>query len=411
MNNVPAGTVAVRAAFIGYKSTQVEGVKVLAGQTITVDIQLEQTAVQIQEITVVTQTQPLVPRDEVTSQAADRRRVRRSNLPVDRINEVLALQPGVVASRTSNPLDPRRPHRPEAPPTSTASRSRPATAAPARATLRSRAPRRHRGQRRHQRLRRGLGHHRLHLGRVRQRAVRRHLDRRPRPAAPSTPATSRYENDALTGTTASGFNRLRAASAARRASTGCRSSCPARSRASSRSRTGKDADQLESSCRPASTPWWRCPPSAGEPDGRHHAGADPSVRRSSRATAAASAAAPTRASPATTASTATAPACPAPASRPTRRSAKLNYTLRHRLPDQLQRPPQPVPGPAHGLRHLLGHGRVSAASPTRRTSSASRNWNNVYTLNWTQNLSKSTERALALETFLSYQQDRTWSRR
>ena len=67
INNVPAGTYSVRAAFIGYKSTQVDGVKVLAGQTITVDIQLEQTAVQIQEITVVTQTQPLVPRDEVTS--------------------------------------------------------------------------------------------------------------------------------------------------------------------------------------------------------------------------------------------------------------------------------------------------------------------------------------------------------
>ena len=54
INNVPAGTVAVRAAFIGYKSTQVDGVKVLAGQTITVDVQLEQTAVQIQDITVVT---------------------------------------------------------------------------------------------------------------------------------------------------------------------------------------------------------------------------------------------------------------------------------------------------------------------------------------------------------------------
>ncbi|MGH2708470.1 MAG: hypothetical protein ACRDJK_09280, partial [Actinomycetota bacterium] len=36
-----------------------------------------------------------------------------------------------------------------------------------------------------------------------------------------------------------------------------------------------------------------------------------------------------------------------------------------------------------------------------------RNYNNVFTLNWTQNLSKSSERALALETFVSYQQDRT----
>jgi hypothetical protein len=103
INNVPAGTVNVRAAFIGYKSTQVDGVKVLAGQTITVDIQLEQTAVQIQEITVVTQTQPLVPRDEVTSkQRIDGEFV--SHLPVDRLNNVLALQPGVVASPTGNTL-------------------------------------------------------------------------------------------------------------------------------------------------------------------------------------------------------------------------------------------------------------------------------------------------------------------
>ena len=96
INNIPAGSVAVRAAFIGYKSTQVEGVKILAGQTITVDVQLEQTAVEIQEITVVTNAQPLVPRDEVTTkqrvdgQFAD-------NLPVDRINDVLKLQPGVTA--------------------------------------------------------------------------------------------------------------------------------------------------------------------------------------------------------------------------------------------------------------------------------------------------------------------------
>jgi outer membrane receptor for ferrienterochelin and colicin len=103
INNVPASTVAVRAAFIGYKSTQVEGVKVLSGQTITVDVQLQQTAVQIAEITVVNQTQPLVPRDEVTSkQRIDGEFTRK--LPTDRLNNVLALQPGVVASPTSNTL-------------------------------------------------------------------------------------------------------------------------------------------------------------------------------------------------------------------------------------------------------------------------------------------------------------------
>jgi len=103
INNVPAGTYSVRSAFIGYKSTQVDGVRVLGGQTGTVDIQLEQTPVEIEEITVVTQTQPLVPRDEVTSkQRIDG--VFTDNLPVDRLNNVLALQPGVVASPTTNTL-------------------------------------------------------------------------------------------------------------------------------------------------------------------------------------------------------------------------------------------------------------------------------------------------------------------
>jgi carboxypeptidase family protein/TonB-dependent receptor-like protein len=101
MNNVPAGTYNVRAAFIGYKSTQVDGVKVLAGQTITVDVQLEQTAVQIEDITVVQNTQPLVPRDEVTTkQRVDGEFA--SQLPVDRINEVLQLQPGVTADNFGN---------------------------------------------------------------------------------------------------------------------------------------------------------------------------------------------------------------------------------------------------------------------------------------------------------------------
>ena len=101
INNVPGGTVSVRAAFIGYKSTQVDGVRVLAGQTITVDVQLEQTAVEIQEITVVSQTQPLVPRDEVTTKQRIDGSVA-AELPVDRINDVLALQPGVTVDNAGN---------------------------------------------------------------------------------------------------------------------------------------------------------------------------------------------------------------------------------------------------------------------------------------------------------------------
>jgi outer membrane receptor protein involved in Fe transport len=97
INNVPAGTVALRASFIGYKRTEVTGVRVLAGQTITQDIQIEASPVVIEELTVVAAENPLVPRDEVTTkQRIDGAFTEK--LPVDRINNVLLLQPGVVAS-------------------------------------------------------------------------------------------------------------------------------------------------------------------------------------------------------------------------------------------------------------------------------------------------------------------------
>ncbi len=169
INNVPASTYSVRAAFIGYKSTQVDGVKVLAGQTGTVDIQLEQTAVQIQEITVVTQTQPLVPRDEVTTkQRIDGEFT--SNLPVDRLNNVLALQPGVVASPSNNTSSIRGGRKTEA---VTYVDGVPVSPGYRGGNVFGSA--RYRAQRRHQCAGRSLDHHRLLLGRVRQRAVRRHL--------------------------------------------------------------------------------------------------------------------------------------------------------------------------------------------------------------------------------------------
>ncbi len=170
MNNVPGGTISVRAAFIGYKSTQVDGVKVLAGQTGTVDIQLEQTAVEIQEITVVSSTQPLVPRDEVTTkQRVDGQFA--SSLPVDNINDVLQLQPGVIED-TDGGLSIRGGRENEN-----------ATYIDG-DTHPGRLPRRRvrrlaglRDRARNQRLRGGVGHHRLQLGRVRQRQVGHHLHR------------------------------------------------------------------------------------------------------------------------------------------------------------------------------------------------------------------------------------------
>ena len=66
-NNVPVGTVSVRAAFVGYKSKEVQGIRILSGQTVTQDIRLEASPFQADEITITTAGSPLVPRDQVTT--------------------------------------------------------------------------------------------------------------------------------------------------------------------------------------------------------------------------------------------------------------------------------------------------------------------------------------------------------
>ena len=103
INNVPASAYTLQAGFIGYKSTQVTNVRVLGGQTVTQDIVLEATPFQVEELTVTAATQPLVPRDEVTT----KQRLGGNfgdKLPVDRIQNALALQAGVVASQSGATL-------------------------------------------------------------------------------------------------------------------------------------------------------------------------------------------------------------------------------------------------------------------------------------------------------------------
>ncbi len=97
INSIPAGSYDLRAAFVGYKPLEIQGVRILSGQTVTQDIKMEQSAVELQELTVVAADKALVPRDQVTSkQLIDGSYTEK--LPVDNLNNVFALQPGVMAS-------------------------------------------------------------------------------------------------------------------------------------------------------------------------------------------------------------------------------------------------------------------------------------------------------------------------
>ena len=97
INNIPAGAVTVRAALIGYRPAEVRDLRVLAGQTITQDFNLELQPVRLLEMTVLAAENPLVPRDEVTSKQRVSGEFARQ-LPQDRLSDLLALQPGVVPS-------------------------------------------------------------------------------------------------------------------------------------------------------------------------------------------------------------------------------------------------------------------------------------------------------------------------
>lgn len=96
INNIPVGSVDMRAAFVGYRPVVARGVLVRGGQTGTQDFALEASVVTVQDI-VVTAERPLVPRDQVASKPSISGDLT-DQLPTDRINNVLALQPGVVAS-------------------------------------------------------------------------------------------------------------------------------------------------------------------------------------------------------------------------------------------------------------------------------------------------------------------------
>jgi Carboxypeptidase regulatory-like domain/TonB-dependent Receptor Plug Domain len=103
LNHVPSGRYNLRATYLGHRPMEARDLQVLAGQTVIQDFALEAAPLMLRELEVVAAENLLVPRDEVTT----KQRVQGDfveRLPVDRLTDVIALQPGVVASGKSGPL-------------------------------------------------------------------------------------------------------------------------------------------------------------------------------------------------------------------------------------------------------------------------------------------------------------------
>jgi hypothetical protein len=97
INNVPVGVMTVRAQYIGYAPAEVRSVRVFAGQTMTVNLALEQRAIEVGGITVSVEQNPIVPRDQVASKSIISGDLMQG-LPVGQASEAIRLQPGVVES-------------------------------------------------------------------------------------------------------------------------------------------------------------------------------------------------------------------------------------------------------------------------------------------------------------------------
>src|SRR4029077_10524814 len=103
INNVPPGTYTLRAQFIGYAPTDLTGVRVLGGQTLTQNFPMKPSAVVVGGINVVAAANPIVPRDETATKSIISGATINS-LPIDNVRTALALTPGVIESGNGSGL-------------------------------------------------------------------------------------------------------------------------------------------------------------------------------------------------------------------------------------------------------------------------------------------------------------------
>ncbi len=95
ITNVPPGTYELQASYIGYNPVSKSGIAVAAGGKTTADFQLRDEAFKEQEIVVEAKAQLVSKERADTHHSVDREMLRQ--LPVDDVNEAIALKAGVVS--------------------------------------------------------------------------------------------------------------------------------------------------------------------------------------------------------------------------------------------------------------------------------------------------------------------------
>ena len=94
--NIPPGIYTVRKSYVGYGTLVIEQVEVFSNRTTFLNSEMRAEAFQAEEI-VLTAERPIVQRDR-TSTATYLQRETIEELPVQRLNDLVRFQPGVVAT-------------------------------------------------------------------------------------------------------------------------------------------------------------------------------------------------------------------------------------------------------------------------------------------------------------------------
>jgi len=109
VNEVPAGLQSVTSQFIGYRASTVVDERILAGQTSTLNFELQQTAVELDPLVVQGERNPLVPRDQTaTKSIVSGEEV--NLLPITNVAQIVALQPGVIQTNQGQSFRGARPN-------------------------------------------------------------------------------------------------------------------------------------------------------------------------------------------------------------------------------------------------------------------------------------------------------------
>jgi outer membrane receptor protein involved in Fe transport len=102
ITNVPPGTYALKATYIGYRDMEIKNVDVTVDQTTRIRIEMQETTIDLSDAITVVAERPMIKKDVTSKRAVIDGNLITDVLPVANLNDVLALQAGIVSDEDGN---------------------------------------------------------------------------------------------------------------------------------------------------------------------------------------------------------------------------------------------------------------------------------------------------------------------